>query len=300
MWLYLSCPPWTYTFGFNTHILDQTPKWRSYLLTWDIHLLTYCGSTLPYLSHQIPRTLWPPSSSLSTSVCLPLQPHCPSTHSNAQPLKDQWQMPLFTQSRCNWIKGSTRGWNDVGIWLLISCSWKSFPRLLLKSSASLNITYQFIVKWQRESERKREWWWARAVAVATWAPLFLSAGDSWLKGCGTPLCLYLCACERDNEWVAVCSVRERVKYDRKRAKDREIVSNRIQQPVCVLWCLHISCRRADSHWNHAGFFQESGGIAGSMWATSRALYIPMQGIISLLTQELWKYEKCMGIYFTFN
>lgn len=196
-------------------------------------------------------------------------------------------MPLFTQIHCYWIKGSTRGQTDVGIWLLISCSWKSFPGLLWKSNTSLNITYQFIVKWQRGSERKRERWWARAVAVATWAPLFLSAGDSWLKGCGTPLCLYLCVCKRDNEWVAVCSVRERVKYDRKRAKDREIVGNRMQQPVCALVSAHL-LQKSRQPLKSCWVFQESGVIAGSMWATSRALYIPMQGIISLLAQELCK------------
>lgn len=46
-----------------------------------------------------------------------------------------------------------------------------------------------------------------------------------------------------------------------------------------------------------GFPGERGVIAGSMCATSRVLHIHIQDVISLLTQELWKYEKYISIQF---
>ena len=55
---------------------------------------------------------------------------CPSPYIHpARPLWDQWRLRSLCSGReqHNWIKGCSRGCNDAGIWLLISCCGASFP-----------------------------------------------------------------------------------------------------------------------------------------------------------------------------
>ena len=126
----------------------------------------------------------------------------------------------------------------------------------------------------------------------------------WCSAVSVRVCVCVCVCEQErarerererNEWVAVCSAKNRAKDDRKRRKQREISSSCRQQSVSALWCLDVflqNSRQPLRSPNHAVFFffflsfRERGAIAGSMCATSR-----VANITSPPPQELWRCGK---------
>lgn len=102
------------------------------------------------------------------------------------------------ESRRDSINGSSSGCNDAdGIWPHIRASFSSAKSntLHIQSRLETGLCRRVLVAAAAAPEPPPSF-----LPLRSLSPLF-SAGESRLKGCGTPLCLHVYGREKEREWV---------------------------------------------------------------------------------------------------